>query len=294
MKSGCVERAIVSAGGPKLSCDFKGYDIGVAFLEAKKRSLATDAPPPVKRQMVRRQMASASASLPSRSSYPSYTYSTSPPTYTPEPWGPGNTVILTTTVESISTSTYTTEIVVANLGGSSTSSSATPSGSSNPSTDGRCGPDFAGKTCLGTPYGNCCSIYGWCGSASGNCGYSVCNPLYGTCDPEPQGPAVSQDGTCGANGRTCAGSAFGGCCSQYGYCGDTSAFCGTGCQTAFGTCGASGPPVSTDGTCSAASNPVGATCAASGFGNCCSEYGYCGATNAYCGTGCQSAFGTCA
>ncbi|KAI8187925.1 Killer toxin subunits alpha/beta [Colletotrichum sp. SAR 10_75] len=38
MKDGCVERAIVSAGGPKLSCEFTGYDIGVAFLPAKKRS----------------------------------------------------------------------------------------------------------------------------------------------------------------------------------------------------------------------------------------------------------------
>jgi Chitin recognition protein len=274
----------VSAGGPKLSCEFEGY-------EFKKRSLAIDAPPLVKRQMV-----SASASLRSRSSSnQSPTYTTSVPFYTPEPWGPGNTVILTTTVEYVLKVTYTTTIVLASMGMSSTSSPAVPTSSSNPSTDSRCGPDFAGKTCLGTPYGDCCSIYGWCGSASDNCGHSVCNPQYGTCDPAPPpGPLVSQDGVCGTNGRTCAGSTFGGCCSQYGYCGDASGFCGTGCQTAFGTCGgASGPPVSTDGTCSANSNPVGATCAASGFGDCCSEYGYCGATNAYCGTGCQSAFGTC-
>jgi hypothetical protein len=81
MKSGCVERAIVSAGGPKISCEFQGYDIGVGVLPAKKRSLATDAPPPVKREMVKRQMAkrqmvTATPELPSRASYPTYTYTT--------------------------------------------------------------------------------------------------------------------------------------------------------------------------------------------------------------------------
>jgi hypothetical protein len=302
MKSGCVERAIVSAGGPKVSCEFQGYDVGVGFL-LEKRSLRIEAPPlakskvvkreKVEPQMGKRQRNSPTPELPSRSSYTTFTYSTSPATYATEPWGPGNTVTLTTTVESLSSSTYTTEIVLANFIGSSTSSSATPSGSLSPSTNGRCGPDFAGTTCLGTTYGNCCSIYGWCGSTSDTCANSVCDPLHGTCDPPPSGPLVSQDGACGGNGRTCAGSTFGGCCSQYGYCGDASGFCGTGCQTGFGTCGMSGPPVSTDGTCSSASNPVGATCASSGFGNCCSEYGYCGASNAYCGTGCQSAFGTC-
>jgi hypothetical protein len=242
-------------------------------------------------------------------------------------------------------STYTTQIVLDSFTGWPTEPTSTP----NPSTDGRCGPDFGGTTCEGTSYGDCCSIYGWCGSESSSCGHLVCDPEHGTCDPVPEeppvsqngacgppsfigatcagstfgdccnwsgecgsgtaycapescdpdygdcggsGPPVSTDGTCGANGHTCAGSTFGGCCSQYGYCGDASAFCGTGCQTAFGICDMSGPPVSTDGTCSANSTPEGATCAASGFGDCCSEYGYCGATNAYCGAGCQAAFGT--
>jgi hypothetical protein len=259
-------------------------------------------------------------------------------------------VILTTTVKSVSKLTYTTEMGLALMGGSSTSSSVAPNGSSNPSTDGRCGPDFAGKACPGTPYGDCCSMWGWYGSASDTCGHLVCDTQYGTCDFVPEEPPISQngvcgfnsfigatcagstfgdccnwsgacgsgttycspeiydpdygncggsalpvstDGACGANGHTCAGSPFGGCCSEYGYCGDASGFCGTGCQTTFGTCDASGSPASTDGTCSSNSDPDGATCAASGFGDCCSEYGYCGVINAYCGTGCQSAFGSC-
>jgi hypothetical protein len=239
-KSGCVERAIVSAGGPKISCPFTGYNIGVAFLPAKKRSLSIDPPPRLKRDLI-----SASASLPSRSSVQSTIYPSSVAPYTPEPWGPGDTVILTT-VESISKSTYTTEIVLASMGVSSSSSSSSYVPTSTSS------------------------------SAA----------------PSGSGLPVSTDGTCSANGHTCAGYANGSCCSQYGYCGDTSDFCGTGCQTGFGTCGPSGAPVSTDGTCSSNSTPNGATCAGSTFGTCCSEYGYCGSTNAYCGTGCQIAFGS--
>ncbi|TGO13015.1 hypothetical protein BTUL_0078g00240 [Botrytis tulipae] len=46
---------------------------------------------------------------------------------------------------------------------------------------------------------------------------------------------VSTDASCG-NGYTCNGSSFGNCCSQYGWCGSTSTYCGTGCQSGFGTC----------------------------------------------------------
>lgn len=243
----------MSAGGPKLSCEFTGYDIGVAFLPAKKRStreeMADDLP-----ELRRRQYVSDTPSLPSRSTTQSTTYSQEP-TYSPEPWGPGDTVTFTTTIESVTKSTYTTEVVLASMGTSSSSSSssaslsltssstasssssAAPSASTNPSADGRCGADFGGTTC--------------------------------------------------------AGSVYGGCCSEYGYCGDTTAHCSTGCQSAFGSCTESGPVVSTDGTCSSTSDPEGATCLGSAFGECCSEWGYCGSTNAYCGTGCQLAFGSC-
>ena len=35
------------------------------------------------------------------------------------------------------------------------------------------------------------------------------------------------------------------------------------------------------------------TCQGSSYGNCCSQYGYCGSTPAYCSVGCQSGFGSC-
>ncbi|KAH8738235.1 hypothetical protein BGZ61DRAFT_526228 [Ilyonectria robusta] len=38
---------------------------------------------------------------------------------------------------------------------------------------------------------------------------------------------------------------------------------------------------------------TGYTCIGSGFGNCCSHYGYCGFSDNYCGTGCDVDFGEC-
>ncbi|KAF2028534.1 FAD-binding domain-containing protein [Setomelanomma holmii] len=122
---------------------------------------------------------------------------------------------------------------------------------------------------------------------------------------------VSTDGSCGSTGSiTCKGSGFGDCCSQYGWCGSSTAHCGTGCQSAWGTCTGSNPvssskisstlvvrtstkistPVSTDASCGGAS---GYTCLGSSFGDCCSSNGWCGSTTAYCGSGCQTGFGNC-
>src|SRR4051794_8866248 len=90
-------------------------------------------------------------------------------------------------------------------------------------------------------------------------------------------------------------------CSVNGWCGRTTDYCGTGCQSAFGSCGASANPttsapvptttkVSDDGSCGGS---TGNTCQGSSFGNCCSQYGWCGSTADHCGTGCQKSFGTC-
>jgi hypothetical protein len=112
---------------------------------------------------------------------------------------------------------------------------------------------------------------------------------------------LSPDGTCGGN-FGCSGSPLGSCCSQFGFCGKTDAYCGTGCQSAFGTCGTSAATnpgnssastslqVSTDKTCGSGTSN---TCQGSTFGSCCSQFGYCGSTSDYCGTGCQAGFGAC-
>ncbi|KAL5391115.1 hypothetical protein PMIN06_008536 [Paraphaeosphaeria minitans] len=57
---------------------------------------------------------------------------------------------------------------------------------------------------------------------------------------------VSNDATCGGTNKyTCLGSTFGNCCSSAGWCGSTSAYCGTGCQSAYGNCGSNSPTSST-------------------------------------------------
>jgi hypothetical protein len=110
---------------------------------------------------------------------------------------------------------------------------------------------------------------------------------------------INTSGRCGAqfNGLTCKGSTFGDCCSQYNYCGATTEHCGSGCQTGFGVCTTSSPPVpakvakvSTDGSCAGSK---GLTCQGSAFGNCCSQHGYCGKSSAYCNEKCNAKFGTC-
>ncbi|KAF2865856.1 hypothetical protein BDV95DRAFT_599244 [Massariosphaeria phaeospora] len=135
--------------------------------------------------------------------------------------------------------------------------------------------------------------------------------------PAPTGTKkASTDATCGGTGGfTCQGSTFGNCCSASGWCGTTADYCGTGCQSTFGTCGTSGGvssavssvrpvttrtsaapapsstnKVSADGTCG---GTTGNTCQGSSFGNCCSQYGWCGSTTGHCGTGCIKGFGTC-
>ncbi|PON25458.1 LysM domain-containing protein [Trichoderma gamsii] len=103
-----------------------------------------------------------------------------------------------------------------------------------PSTDGSCGPLFAGnKTCTGTQFGSCCSVSGYCGSSSAYCGVGNC--YSGACSTT--GNAVSPMGLCSsvqAGNYTCAGSEFGGCCSTGGYCGKSSDYCAkANCQTAY-------------------------------------------------------------
>ncbi|KAF2191086.1 carbohydrate esterase family 4 protein [Zopfia rhizophila CBS 207.26] len=150
--------------------------------------------------------------------------------------------------------------------------------------------------CLGDPQEN------WyrTSEGGGSISTSTVSPSATATAPAPTGTKIiTNDATCGGtNGYTCQGSEFGNCCSPAGWCGSTSDYCGSGCQPEFGTCGTSGTSapaptatgqVSTDGKCG--SN--GATCQGSEFGNCCSQYGWCGSTVDHCSNGCQSGFGTC-
>ncbi|KIL86743.1 hypothetical protein FAVG1_09999 [Fusarium avenaceum] len=114
--------------------------------------------------------------------------------------------------------------------------------------------------------------------------------------PPPYDPPTTKDGTCGAKngGLKCTGSRWGDCCSYNNFCGSTSGYCDGGCQSSFGKCNTwkAGSPliVSDNGLCG---DKYHQTCKGSRYGNCCSKYGFCGKTSAYCEGGCQSGFGTC-
>ncbi|OAX79990.1 hypothetical protein ACJ72_05685 [Emergomyces africanus] len=92
--------------------------------------------------------------------------------------------------------------------------------------DGTCGPLFRdNRTCIGSKFGDCCSVTGYCGTGPKWCGYGNC--YSGACDTSLG--SVSTDGTCGPNfpgNMICVGSAYGECCSTSGFCGSSSRHCG--------------------------------------------------------------------
>ena len=102
-----------------------------------------------------------------------------------------------------------------------------------------------GKNVANCASGLCCSKWGYCGPTVDYCG-TGCQSLYGKCGlatpsptktPTPTGGAGNNE-KCGKNVARCA---VGLCCSQWGYCGPTSEYCASGCQSAYGQCGASTP-----------------------------------------------------
>lgn len=70
-----------------------------------------------------------------------------------------------------------------------TSTTPPPTGTGTPTTDGTCGRDNGGKTCVGWSTGECCSMYGWCGNTDSHCGAGCqsgpCNGGAGTPSPSP-------------------------------------------------------------------------------------------------------------
>ncbi|KAJ4260593.1 hypothetical protein NW762_007336 [Fusarium torreyae] len=119
-----------------------------------------------------------------------------------------------------------------------TTTYSSPSSSPSITKDGTCGPKNGGLKCTGSKYGDCCSYNGFCGSTSGHCD-GGCQSDFGTCNTWKTGSPliVSDNGLCGDKyHQTCKGSRYGNCCSKYGNCGKTSDYCGSGCQSGFGTC----------------------------------------------------------
>eukprot|EP00951_Prasinocladus_malaysianus_P007564 scaffold54379_cov21-Prasinocladus_malaysianus.AAC.1 len=148
--------------------------------------------------------------------------------------------------------------------------------------------------------GFCCSQWGFCGTGDDFCG-AGCQA--GPCSSDnndlllsPVAVEDDQGGRCGADfpGSTCPDHAP--CCSQWGYCGSGDDFCGGGCQA--GPCDADEPadsdspivsspassPPSEVGRCGA--DFPGSSCPE--FAPCCSQWGFCGSGDDFCGVGCQA------
>lgn len=70
----------------------------------------------------------------------------------------------------------------------------------------------------------------------------------------------------------------------------TEDYCGAGCQIKWGYCQETEGKPSTDGTCGGSAE---FTCKGSGFGDCCSEFNFCGKSTDHCGDGCQADYGVC-
>jgi len=201
------------------------------------------------------------------------------------------------------------------------------------SKNGRCGSSFG--SC---PNSKCCSKYGYCGTSDAHCG-TGCQSEFGKCNKKATkkttttkkatkkttttkkatkkttttttkksvvkttkktttttkktttvtSKKTSTNGLCGGKNGVCPDDL---CCSQYGYCGSSDEYCGKGCQSEFGKCGkkstnsTASKKVSTNGQC-------GGNNGVCPDNLCCSQYGYCGTSDAHCGKGCQSEFGKC-
>lgn len=144
----------------------------------------------------------------------------------------------------------------------------------------QCGAQGRGRRC---PNGLCCSEVGYCGTSSAYCGRGCQSQCSVNAVAVVAAPPPVQATRCGrqARGRRCPN---GLCCSQFGYCGSGSDYYGAGCQSQCRRVNGNDtvPPVQAP-QCGAQSR--GRRCP---DGLCCSQFGYCGTTGAYCGQGCQS------
>ncbi|KAI7283080.1 hypothetical protein KC345_g3140 [Hortaea werneckii] len=183
----------------------------------------------------------------------------------------------------------------------STGSSASPSASSYPSggvsEDGFCGPTNGDTTCEGSGFGECCSAFGYCGSTDSYCG-NGCQSNFGVCPPAVSA-ASSSAASFAATSSPALSSSLGPVSSSVvspSPLPTTPGQVSTSASTSsmeMQPSASSEPtgPVSEDGLCGPDNDDT--ICAGSGFGDCCSQYGFCGGTDGFCGEGCQPDYGTC-
>ena len=140
---------------------------------------------------------------------------------------------------------------------------------------GRCGTDYANQVCAGI---QCCSSYGYCGLEFEYCGVIVgCQPQFGRCGDVPSSTftTVTPSSTPVPSSSTMFSTS-------------SSSILPPTSSSALPPLPSSTLTPSTNGQCGNVT-----TCAGSTFGNCCSEYYFCGDELAFCGEGCRVGFGRC-
>ncbi|KAK9454811.1 glyoxal oxidase N-terminus-domain-containing protein [Dipodascopsis uninucleata] len=166
------------------------------------------------------------------------------------------------------------------------------------SIDGTCGADNYGMIC---PKGQCCSQYGYCGVGTDYCGsalssssvlsYSASSIVISSKSKDGTSQQVSTTShsiassivslSTTSTSETVLPSVY----STTIATGDEPVL-GKPTSTSLTSTATSTYAVTSDGTCGAANDNM--VCGDWIYGNCCSEYGFCGNTSSHCGDGCQS------
>jgi len=144
------------------------------------------------------------------------------------------------------------------------------------SANGECG---AGKGSC--PSGTCCSKYGYCGTSSAHCGVG-CQAKYGLCSSSSK-KSTKKTSTKKSTKKTVTKKTTKKSTTPKK---STSTIKKTTTVTTSKSSNNTSLPVSVNGMC----GPEHGVCPGT---SCCSQYGYCGKTDAHCGMGCQSEFGKC-
>lgn len=193
-----------------------------------------------------------------------------------------STVTTTTSSTSVTTSSSTTSSSSSSSSQTASPTVGLPPGQST-TPDGTCGNN---KSCLGWSFGQCCSQWGYCGSGDTYCSLiSGCQANYGICEgsgstTSPGVPSTTSSSTSSSSTSTVTTTS-----------GTTSTSSTSSSASASPT--ASLPPgqtPTTDGTCG-----NNKSCLGWQYGQCCSQFGYCGSSDVYCSpiSGCQASFGIC-
>ncbi|CAK7202242.1 hypothetical protein SEUCBS139899_004964 [Sporothrix eucalyptigena] len=170
------------------------------------------------------------------------------------------------------------------------STSPVPPGTLVPSTNGMCGNS---TTCAGSGHGSCCSEFFYCGDGIEFCG-TGCQPKFGLCFGGVAAPAPAPSSSRVATSKAPAPVTSSGAATTP---------VATVAPKPTSTAAAPAPPassapaalppgvsVTTDGSCG-----NGKTCLGSTFGQCCSQFGFCGTGDQFCPAivACQPEWGHC-